>query len=161
MADGVMKDMVQICVVVKNLENAMRQYSTVFGIEDFIVYKVDSDNVAGITDRGEPAKSYAVQVGMARLGGAVIELLEPLRGQSMYQDFLDQHGEGVHHVGLMVDNYGDAVKGLTRHGLPVTVDGPIVGESRTGRFTYFDTQEKLGTTFELLDFPEEILANWR
>ncbi len=161
MADGVMKDMVQICVVVKNLENAMRQYSTVFGIEDFIIYKVDSDNVPGITDRGEPAKSYAVQVGMARLGGAVIELLEPLRGESMYQDFLDQHGEGVHHVGLIADHYDDAVKGFTRHGLAITVDGPIVGDSRTGRFTYFDTQERLGTIFELLDFPEEILSNWR
>jgi len=161
MADGVMKDIVQICVVVKDLEKAMQQYSTVFGIKDFVVYKVDTDNVPGITDHGHPVKSYAVQVGMARLGGAVIELLEPLRGQSMYQDFLDQHGEGVHHVGLMVDNYDAASKGFTRPGFAVGVDGPIVGESRAGRFTYFDTQEKLGTTFELLDFPEEILANWK
>ncbi len=161
MAKGVMKDMVQICVVVRDLEKAMRQYSTVFGIKDFVVYKVDSDHVPGITDHGQPAKSYAVQVGMARLGGAVIELLEPLRGQSMYQDFLDQHGEGVHHVGLMVDHYAEALEGFTRHGLGVTVDGPIVGESRTGRFTYLDTQEKLGTTFELLDFPAELLEQWR
>ncbi len=161
MAKGVMKDMVQVCVVVRNLEEAMRRYSTVFGIKDFVVYKVDSDHVAGITDHGQPAKSYAVQVGMARLAGAVIELLEPLRGKSMYQDFLDQHGEGVHHVGLVVDNYDEAFKGFSSQGFAVGVDGPIVGESRTGRFTYFDTQEKLGTTFELLDFPAEILANWR
>jgi hypothetical protein len=98
---------------------------------------------------------------MARLGGAVIELLEPLRGQRMYKDFLDQHGEGVHHVGLMFDDYAEAFKGLTSGGFTVTVDGPIVGESRTGRSAYFDTQEKFSTTFELLDFPEEILAKWR
>jgi methylmalonyl-CoA/ethylmalonyl-CoA epimerase len=161
MANGIMKDMVQICVVVKDLDKAMQRYSSVFGIKDFVVYKVDTDNVPGITDRGQPTKSYAVQVGMARLAGAIIELLEPLRGETMYQDFLDQHGEGVHHVGLVVDDYDEALKGLTGQGFGVTVDGPIVGESRKGRFTYFDTQEELGTTFELLDFPEELLAKWR
>jgi hypothetical protein len=29
---------------------------------------------------------------------------------------------------------------------------------RTGRFTYLETQERLGTTFESLDFPKELMA---
>ena len=132
MAKGVMKDMVQVCVVVRNLEEAMRRYSTVFGIKDFVVYKVDSDHVAGITDHGSRAKSYAVQVGMARLAGAVIELLEPLRGKSMYQDFLDQHGEGVHHVGLVVDNYDEAFKGFSEPGIRGGRGWPHCGRIKDG-----------------------------
>jgi len=161
MPEGVINNMVQICVVVRNRDEAMRHYGSVFGIKDYTTYEVDSDDVPGITDRGKPARNYGVRVAMARLAGAVLELIQPVHGHSMYQEFLDQHGEGIHHVGLMVDDYKKALANFQRNGFEPTVDGPIVGAQRSGRFTYLDTQEKLGATFELLDFPEEMLASWR
>jgi hypothetical protein len=41
------------------------------------------------------------------------------------------------------------------------VDGPIAGKHRTGRFTYMDTEKQMGTTLEILDFPEDLLESFR
>jgi hypothetical protein len=132
----------QICVVVKDLDEAMKRYSDTLGIGPFLIYSVDAKELK-VTREGRPA-DYKIRVGMAKMGGGVLELLE--------------HGEGVHHIGLFVKNYPAALAAFMDRGFKITVDGPIVGTDRTGRFTYLETQERLGTTFELLDFPEELMA---
>jgi methylmalonyl-CoA/ethylmalonyl-CoA epimerase len=146
----------QICVVVKDLDEAMKRYSDTLGIGPFLIYSVDAKELK-VTREGRPA-DYKIRVGMAKMGGGVLELLENLKGQTIWKDFYDKHGEGVHHIGLFVKNYPAALAAFMDRGFKITVDGPIVGTDRTGRFTYLETQERLGTTFELLDFPEELMA---
>ncbi len=94
-------------------------------------------------------------VAMGKIGTGMLELLESERGETIYKEFLDKHGEGVHHIGFFVDQDHDrACNALIDEGFPHTQGGPILGENRDGRFDYFDTEKKLGTTIELLDFPE-------
>jgi methylmalonyl-CoA/ethylmalonyl-CoA epimerase len=155
MAEDMKCEKLQICVVVENLDEAMKRYSDLLGIGPFLIYSVDSTEL-GVTREGEPT-DYKVRVGMAKLGGAVLELLENLRGQTIWKDFYDKHGEGMHHIGLFVKNYPVALAAFVDRGFKITVDGPIAGEARTGRFTYIESQERLGTTFELLDFPEDLM----
>jgi 4-hydroxyphenylpyruvate dioxygenase-like putative hemolysin len=160
MGSGIQCEMLQFCVVVKNLDEAMERYSSLFGIGPFLVYTVDTDELPGITRDGKPTK-YRIRVGMAKMGGAVLELFESQQGETIWKEFYDKHGEGLHHVGMFVPDYKAALKEFTHQGFKVTVDGPIVGKTRDGRFTYLDTQERLGTTFELLDFPEDLMAQWK
>jgi hypothetical protein len=100
MAHGMQCDMLQVCVVVNNLDEAMKRYSDLLGIGPFVVYTVDSQEVPGITRDGQPT-NYCVRVGMAKIGNGILELLENLRGQTIWKDFYDKHGEGVHHIGLV------------------------------------------------------------
>ena len=160
MANGIKPEMIQICVVVRDLDESIQRYTSVFGIEKFHVYTVDTADVADVTVNGQPS-SYAVRVGMAKLGNVVLELFQSLHGQTIWKDYYDRHGEGIHHIGLIVGDYAAALEEFTRKGFKVTVDGPILGKPRDGRFTYLDTQKELGATFELLDFPEDFMANWR
>lgn len=155
MAEDMKCEKLQICVVVENLDEAMKRYSDLLGIGPFLIYSVDSTEL-GVTREGQPT-DYKVRVGMAKLGGAVLELLENIRGQTIWKDFYDKHGEGMHHIGLFVRNYPVALAAFVDRGFTITVDGPIAGEARTGRFTYIESQERLGTTFELLDFPEDLM----
>ena len=150
---------VQICVVVKNLDEAMKRYSDLLGIGPFLIYSVDA-KALGVTREGEPA-DYKIRVGMTKLGGAVLELLENIAGQTIWKDFYDEHGEGMHHIGLFVKNFPAALSAFTDRGFKITVDGPIASSTRTGRFTYLETQKGLGTTFELLDFPEDLMQAFR
>jgi methylmalonyl-CoA/ethylmalonyl-CoA epimerase len=159
MAEDMQCEKLQICVVVKDLDEAMKRYSDLLGIGPFLIYSVDSTEL-GVTREGKPT-DYKVRVGMAKMGGAVLELLENLRGQTIWKDFYDEHGEGMHHIGLFVKNYPAALAAFTDRGFKVTVDGPIAAQERTGRFTYIESQERLGTTFELLDFPEELMKAFR
>jgi methylmalonyl-CoA/ethylmalonyl-CoA epimerase len=159
MIDDMRCDKLQVCVVVKNLDEAMKRYTDLLGIGPFVVYTVDSAELPGITRDGRPT-AYKVRVGMTRIGSGLLELLENVRGQTIWKDFYDKHGEGVHHIGLVMRNYSSALAAFTSRGYKVTVDGPIEGKDRIGRFTYMDTEDKMGTTLEILDFPEDLLASF-
>ena len=148
------KDGLQVCVIVKDLKEAMDRYHSLFGIGPFEVYTVDTRELPGVTYRGQPG-DYRVTVAMGKIGTGMLELLESERGETIYKEFLDKHGEGVHHIGFFVDqDHNRVCNTLIDEGFPHTQGGPILGENRDGRFDYFDTEKKLGTTIELLDFPE-------
>lgn len=159
MAEDMQCIKVQVCVVVTNLEEAMERYSDVIGVGPFLIYSVDSQQL-GITREGKPT-DYKIRVAMAKMGGAVLELLENVEGQTIWKDFYDRNGEGMHHIGLFVKNYPAALAALTDRGYTITVDGPIESPVRTGRFTYLETEKGLGTTIELLDFPEDMMEAFR
>jgi methylmalonyl-CoA/ethylmalonyl-CoA epimerase len=159
MAEDMQCEKIQICVVVENLDEAMKRYADLLGVGPFLIYSVDAKEL-GVTRDGLPT-DYKVRVGMAKMGGAVLELLESLKGQTIWKDFYDKHGENMHHIGLFVKNFPAALSAFTDRGFKITVDGPIAGKERTGRFTYLETQERMGTTFELLDFPEDLMQAFR
>jgi 4-hydroxyphenylpyruvate dioxygenase-like putative hemolysin len=131
----------------------MERYRSLYGIDQYSVYTVDTRELPGVIYRGKPA-DYGVRVALAKVGHWQLELLEPLRGDSMYQDFLNEHGEGVQHLGFFVDNYGEAYQEMVDRGFPHLLGGPILGKTRNGRFDYFDSKKDLGVVVELLDIPD-------
>jgi len=155
MAQSILADAeLQVCVVVRDLEKARQKFGLLFGIEKFNVYTVDTRELAGVTYRGQPG-DYRVTVAMAKIGSWHLELLVPERGSSIYQDFLDRHGEGVQHLGFFVnESYPAVVDDFTARGFEHLLGGPILGTKRNGRFDYYDTQEKMGVLLELLDMPD-------
>ena len=108
MAEDMQCEKVQICVVVEDLNEAMKRYSDLLGVGPFLLYSVDSREL-GVTREGKPT-NYRIRVGMAKMGGAVLELLENLEGQTIWKDFFDKHGECLHHIGLFVKNFPAALK---------------------------------------------------
>ena len=69
------KNGIQVCVIVKNLKEAMGRYHSLFGIGPFEVYTVDTKELPGVTHRGQPG-DYRVTVAMAKIGTGMLELLE-------------------------------------------------------------------------------------
>ena len=147
---------VQICIAVKDLDEAMNRYGSLMGVDSFAVYMVDSSDLPGVTYRGAPA-DYRVQVAIADIGQWQIELLQHHRGDCVYKEFIDEHGEGVHHLGFFVDDeqkYEGTCQELVNRGYPHLQGGPILGKHRDGHFDYFDSKQDLGLIIELLDMPE-------
>jgi len=61
---------------------------------------------------GKPAE-WTVKISSAKIGDIEIELLEPSGGDSILQEFLDEHGEGVHHIAYLSDDVrGDTEKAI-------------------------------------------------
>jgi methylmalonyl-CoA/ethylmalonyl-CoA epimerase len=148
-------NVLQVCVVVRDLKKAMDRYHSLFGIGPFSVYTVDTEQLPGITYRAMPG-NYRIQVAMARIGTGILELMEHQRGQTIYKEFLEQHGEGIQHIGFLVDgDYENALKELADSGFAHSQGGPIAGKNRDGRFDYFESQKALGAIVELLDMPED------
>jgi methylmalonyl-CoA/ethylmalonyl-CoA epimerase len=76
-----------------------------------------------------------------------------LGGESIYKEFMERHGSGMHHIGLIVSDYQESFQKMVSLGFQHSQGGPIVGTDREGRFDYFDTEAAMSTTIELLDMP--------
>lgn len=55
-----------------------------------------------------------------QLGGFKVELMQPLRSDSMLARALQQRGEGLHHVTFVVDDVEQTVEALPAAGFPLT-----------------------------------------
>lgn len=146
----------QICILVKDIKRAMKQYA-LLGVGPFRVYAMDTRKMSGVTYRGKHA-DYSLEVAWATLGSWTLELLEPKRGENIYTEFMKKYGEGVHHIGMYVDDYDTAYARLVKMGYKQIQGGPIDGIDKTGRFDYFDTQKKYGIILEILDMPNDLGA---
>jgi methylmalonyl-CoA/ethylmalonyl-CoA epimerase len=145
----------QVAIVVKSLDAAIEQYRTVLGISDFNVFYFDSRDIPGIIYRGKPA-DYRIKAAIAKLGSWEFEMVECLRGASIYREFLDKHGEGMQHLGMVVDDFDAAVAQLTEAGFTKVMYGPIPGKGGDGRFAYFETPGVFGGVLELLRYPDAL-----
>jgi hypothetical protein len=95
-----------------------------------------------------------MRVALANVGPMRIELIEPLEGDTVYGEFVAEHGYGVHHVGVLVDSMATALNQAAQAGLEMTQDGAGFGPDNDGHYAYLDTEELLGTTIELIERPQ-------
>jgi len=84
---------------------------------------------------GKKAK-WSVKISNASVGPHEIELLQPSGGPSALQEFLDEAGEGIHHVAYLSDDVKGEVTRLVAPGVEVLTSANL----DTGGFAYVRTQ---------------------
>jgi methylmalonyl-CoA/ethylmalonyl-CoA epimerase len=101
--------------------------------------------------RGQPG-TFDQELGWQRHGRIAFEWIRSLAGPTTYDDFLKAHGEGVHHLGVNVEDFDQAVAAWTTAGFPVVQSGTWgePGKRGSGRFAYLDTEAAGGTYLEVL-----------
>jgi Glyoxalase/Bleomycin resistance protein/Dioxygenase superfamily len=92
---------VQVALVVSDLRATMKRYHEVLGWGPWNVYEYRRPWLNGEELHGKPA-AYTMLGAETQVGSVWFELLEPGEGPSIYKEWLEAHGEGVHH--LMVDS---------------------------------------------------------
>ena len=100
-----------------------------------------------LTYRGKEAY-YGLKFAVidCRERGFVIELHEPDENPSTFREFLDKHGNGVHHIGFEVGDRRDAIVGeLADMGYDLRTVGIYPGSS----WTIVDTEEDLGVNLNI------------
>jgi hypothetical protein len=99
-----------------------------------------------MTIKGKAAK-YRVLIAMCRLENIFFEIIQPLSGDTIYKEFLEEKGEGLHHLGFIVDDLDEETEKFEMSGLETVQTGRFQG----GGFAYFDTRAKFGTILELIE----------
>jgi len=143
------RDILHVCVVVRDAEKTAKTLADKFGIGPWEVHR-KSYPKSHATFRGE-AVECTFKFAYAKAGPITLELAEPISGKSSYKEFLDKHGEGLHHIGFVAPLPFDAeVKKWERQGIkPIQtakLDDPEEG------WGYMDTQDLVGFTMEILSF---------
>ncbi|MBV8709353.1 MAG: VOC family protein, partial [Acidobacteriaceae bacterium] len=84
-------------------------------------------------------------------GSLELELIQPLEGTSAYGEFLESHGEGIHHVLFETPDMDAALDEFAQHGVTVLKTGTGI---RPGtKWALLDTQDLVGFLIELRHRP--------
>jgi len=137
-------------MVVRDVNRSVESFWNTFGIGPWNISIIDSTILDEMTYHGKPAKfSFKMARTQNKIGGFEIELMEPLEGDSTYRDFLQEHGEGIHHLGWQRLNSPEDVEKTTqlleKAGFPCLMSG----RSADSSFAYIDTTRILHTILEL------------
>lgn len=87
------------------------------------------------TYRGRPA-DFVTHISLAYRGELQLELIQPVRGDSIYTEFLDRAGPGLHHVCFEPDDFAAAVTQASEAGVDVVQQGSMAGGAM--EFAYLD-----------------------
>ena len=78
--------------------------------------------------RGKPfIPSQRVAIQITRIGNMELELIQPIDGESPHQEFLDEKGEGIQHLGFIVDNLEEDINYLTAEGSSILLTSQFKG----------------------------------
>ena len=117
-------------VVVRDLDKAVEYYQSLG-----IVEKVGDL----MTEEGKKAKLIGRYL---RIGSLNLELWQPIRGETVQQEFLDDYGEGINHIAFTVDDYDkEYVNLVEKQGIRLVFGAkpPVSAEGVGG---YFDTRKE-------------------
>lgn len=136
----------QIGLIVRDIERSAKHYAYVFGMDIPEVIITAEEEEAHTKFYGAPTPARA-KLAFFKMGQISLELIEPLGGPSTWKEFLDNYGEGVHHIAFQVEGMEEVLTSLERKGIPVIQRGDYKG----GRYAYVDSQPLLGVIIELLE----------
>ena len=138
----------QIAWVVSDIQAAEKFFREVIGVPDFVkMENLRSEDLEG--KYYDKSASYSFHLYMAYSGETLIELIQPVSGQSIFQDYLIKHPEGgVQHIAYMVpeSNLDKAISELTTKGYPVitSLNLPVA------KVAFFDTTKEIGVVTEII-----------
>src|SRR5215203_5854225 len=143
----------QIAWVVKDIEAAERFFKDTLGISGFGKPMTIRAQDFKATYYGKLADAESL-VSMAYSGGTFIEIIQPLSGQSVFQDYLHKNpAGGLQHIAysIPVAYFDQVVSEFVGKGYPLvaTYDTPIA------QIVFFDTCKEIGIMTELMGITKE------
>jgi catechol 2,3-dioxygenase-like lactoylglutathione lyase family enzyme len=135
----------QIAIVVKDIEKTSESFSKILGLPKPPV-SITGGESARATYRGEPMLAQA-KLAFFDFGQVALELIEPLGGDSVWQEVLDEKGEGVHHIAFHVKGTDKVTEYLAQNDIPIIQQGYYPG----GMYTYVHSENQLAVMLELLE----------
>src|SRR5260370_33785782 len=97
----------QIAVVVRDIEAALRSCTQSLGWGPWSVFEYKPPLLHHTLVKGEPVEFRMIGA-EASVDGLGFELIQPVSGPSIYQEFLDRNGEGVQHIACMKHSAQDS-----------------------------------------------------
>ena len=133
-----------IGIAVKNLDEALSMYRRVYGLEAIKVERLED---------------IKVRIAFIQLGDVLIELLEPTEpGAGRIGKFLDEKGEGFHHMALRVDNIDRTLEEFKKKNVPLR-DGVPRDGGDDSRIAFVEPAYTQNVLTELVERKREVKGN--
>ena len=123
-----------IAIAVKSVDEAVKDYQSVLNIDQLEFEVVPNEKV---------------KVAMLELEDTRIELMEPTSADSPIQKFLDERGEGIHHIAITADDIEKDVAKASANGMKML--GGLRSGSYGRRITFIHPKSLHGVLTELCE----------
>ncbi len=136
-----------IGIVTRDVERCAKKYEDLFGFRPFNVVLRGKQK---IELHGQPAEvRHKTAIGFG--GGVQFHISQVVEGRSAHSEFLDAGKEGLHHVGVFVEDFDGELAKYASKGYAVVSQG--FETSLRVRWAYMDTAADLGFFIELIEKP--------
>lgn len=136
----------QIGILVNDVEKVSTAYAEFFGLKKPEIIVTDTEDIAHTRHNGVATQARA-KLAFFDMGSLQLELIEPDHEPSTWRDYLNEHGEGPHHIAFVVEGMKEKIMLLEGKGFPLQQKGEYTG----GRYAYMDTFKELKVIVELLE----------
>jgi hypothetical protein len=142
---------IQVALVVEDIDKAIDTWCALFDAPRPDIRITAAEPNPNEQYRGVTA-AYGLKFAVIEVPdrGFAIELHEPDESPSTFREFLDQHGNGVHHLGFDLGEQCEAaIADLERAGYPIRNHGEYPG----GSWTIIDAEDSLGVNLNIKPHP--------
>jgi len=129
----VLKRIDHIGIVVQDLEAARRSFEAL---------GMNVERIQEVPDR-------PVKAAFLPLGDSDVELLQPLTSDGDLAQFLEEHGEGIHHICIEVEDIQAALAAVKSRGIQLREAQPRQGAS--GRIAFLHPGSTHGVLIEFVE----------
>lgn len=138
-----------LCIAVEDIDAAMGFYESV-GVGPWHDYPP----LEGFTELDVPERDGFLELvyKWTMIGDLQLQLVQPGPEPTPQRQFLDAHGDGLYHLGFVVDDADRGEQEAQALGLTVSARGRRPDGSG---FTYYDTRAQAGVTLETRQSPED------
>ena len=155
--EGAETEICQVGVVVKDLEKTVEFLSSL-GLGPFTIR---TGTHPSATVRGGKV-FYQVKIALSQQGPVQLELIEYEKGKTIQKEFLDEKGEGLHHILFKVRDINVTLDRFARKGIGVLqADSWVEG----GGIAYMGTDKIGGIIMEVVQHPPnydpKVGARWK
>jgi methylmalonyl-CoA/ethylmalonyl-CoA epimerase len=148
MADEKIQRLAHICILVRDIDQAIGRYAKILGAvspEQFSREVTKKECLAG-------EDHYVTSFFHAAGSGCDIQLLQPLNPASPLYRRLEKHGEGVHHIAFASSRLEDTYEDLKREGVVLQGERFFFDEnSPEARWTWISPRYAHGVLIEVMD----------
>jgi methylmalonyl-CoA epimerase len=95
-----------VAIAVKDVEQAVKQY-------------IDLLNAVHVRTETLVEKAGVVKVAYMQIGENILSLVQSMEPEGFINQHIEKHGEGMHHMGLEVDNLEEFVKQVEDRGYKI------------------------------------------
>jgi hypothetical protein len=148
---------VQIARVTRDFDATEKALTSLLGANKWIRMPGVHFGPDACTFRGRPA-DFVADISLSYAGDMQLELIAPVTGESIFTEFLDCAGAGLHHVCVeaeSTDAFDAALRDPERSGAPVVQQGVMPGGMR---FAYVSAERASVPYIEIAHIPDAIRA---
>ena len=146
----------QIAWLTRDLEKSMQAWIDNLRIGPWRVFQFTDQTVKNLKVDGRLVEEpFEFRIAITHVGDMEIELIQPVKGPMIYEEYIRRRGEGLHHIKEKIadEDMTKVVADYEARGIKVTQTGQFV---RDFHF-YLDTEPRLDFVFELGNCPYQEL----